>query len=154
MKSLFGEAAGFDALALANAWVVERSGDGLPPAAAIRARYAERLRRPHSLLKGGDPRKLIKGLLAIVEARRQHPLARRFAVALAHRPAAIVLAKGDATAIAYVDATRHLGITAEVVTIASDSHSFARAGDADALERAIIAALHSAASANSSNSAA
>ena len=63
--ALFHGVAGIDAMILANPWVVE-TADGLPPAAAIRARYAERLRDPATylrLLRGGiDFGKLFKGL--------------------------------------------------------------------------------------------
>ena len=62
--TLFGRAAGIDALVLANPWVIEPTDD-LPPAAAIRARYAARLRDPaewRRLLGGGvDLAKLAKG---------------------------------------------------------------------------------------------
>src|SRR3546814_14009459 len=55
LLALFGRDAGIDRLILANTWVVDEN-DGLPPAAAIRARYAERLRDPQTWLraaKGG-----------------------------------------------------------------------------------------------------
>ena len=139
--ALFGQATGVDTLVLANPWVVERGPDSLPPPAAIRARYIERLRKPHSLLRGGDPHKFIKGLLAMARPRREKELGRRFAAALRGREATIVLAQGDATAIAYADAVKHLGMDAETVTIDTDSHSFAREGDMAALERVILAAL-------------
>ena len=143
--ALFGRAAGVDRLVLANPWVVERAGDDLPPAAAIRARYAERLRSPREwwrLLRGGvDLRKLIRGLRAVAGAKREGSLAGRFAAAVAGRDVTIILARGDATAIAYADAARRLGLTLPTLEIDSASHSFARPGDAAALERAIRAAL-------------
>ncbi len=143
--ALFGQAAGVDAMVLANPWVVEREPDGLPPPAAIRARYAERLRRPgewRRLARGGvDLAKLARGLRAVLKIPSDPSLARRFADALRECDATIVLASGDATAIAYADAVKDLGITAKVVTIDTASHSFARAGDAEALEAAIRATL-------------
>ena len=42
--------AGCDALALANPWTIEHD-DGVPPPAAIRARYAEKLRNPKELVR-------------------------------------------------------------------------------------------------------
>lgn len=143
--ALFGAAAGVDALVLANPWVVERAPDGLPPPAAIRARYAERLRSPRAwrrmLRDGVDLVKLVKGLRSLVRPVAQPVLAERFGAALHGQCATIILAHGDATAIAYADAVKGLGIEARVVTIDTDSHSFARECDAEALERAIVAAL-------------
>lgn len=142
--ALFGAAAGVDALVLANPWVVERDAD-LPPPAAIRAHYAERLRSPREwgrLLRGGfDWPKLASGLRAISAPKREAPLARRFAEAVQARDVTIVLARRDATAVAYADAVNGLGVTAETVWVETDSHSFARAGDMAVVERAILAAL-------------
>ncbi|WP_010216788.1 hydrolase 1, exosortase A system-associated [Sphingomonas sp. PAMC 26621] len=63
--ALFGNAAGIDRLILANPWVIEQFDD-LPPAAAIRARYAEKLRDPREWLRlargGVSLRKLFRGL--------------------------------------------------------------------------------------------
>lgn len=144
--ALFGAASGVDALVLANPWLVEREGD-LPPPAAIRARYAERLRSPREwrrlLLGGVDIRKLASGLRAIATTSREPILARRFADALSGRDATVILAGGDATAIAYSDAVKGLGVAAEVVTIATDSHSFAREGDADTLFATVCRSLTS-----------
>ena len=143
--ALFGQAAGVDRLVLANPWIVERAADDLPPAAAIRARYAERIRSPREwgrLLRGGvDFAKLINGLWAVVARKPKPALARRFASALASADATIILAERDATAIAYRDAARTIGLDLPTVTIATASHSFARPGDAAALEIAIRAAL-------------
>lgn len=142
--ALFGAAAGVDALVLANPWVVERDGD-LPPPAAIRARYAERLRSPGAwgrLLRGSvDLRKLASGLHAIAAPEQDAPLARRFAEAVHGRDVTIVLARGDATAIAYADAVKELGIAAGTVWVETDSHSFARAGDMAVVERVLLRAL-------------
>ncbi len=143
--ALFGQAAGVDRLLLANPWVVERAADDLPPAAAIRARYAERLRDPSQwwrLLRGGvDVRKLVKGLRAVARVEIEHALARRFAEAVSGRDATIVLAERDATATAYRDAAQAVGLNLPTITIDTASHSFARQGDAAALEAAIRAAL-------------
>lgn len=133
-----------DALVLTNPWIVERTGD-LPPPAAIRARYADKLRRPSEwgrLLRGSvDLRKLARGLGAISAITGEQPLARRFAEALHGRKATIVLATGDATAIAYADAVKGLGVQVPIVQVDTTSHSFARRGDTDALFEAITAIL-------------
>ncbi len=78
---------------LANPWVIEASDD-LPPAAAIRARYAESLRDPREwlrLLRGGvNIGKVFSGLRkASPRQSRQsgNPIAERMAAALARHPA-------------------------------------------------------------------
>ncbi len=143
--ALFGRAAGVDRLVLANPWVVERAADDLPPAAAIRARYAERLRDPRQwwrLLRGGvNVGKILKGLRAVVRKQTEHPLARRFAETLGGQDATVILATRDATAIAYADAARAVGLALPTTHIDTASHSFAHSGDAAALEMAIRATL-------------
>ena len=148
--ALFGEAAGIDALILANPWVVEPAGD-LPPAAAIRARYLDRLRSPASWLRGFDLRKALAGLRTLAAPAPARPLAHRFTDAVNGREATVILAKSDATAIAYADAMRRLGVDHPPIEIDTASHSFARPEDTIALEQAIVAALnrYSAASASS-----
>lgn len=140
--ALFGQE--MDALVLANPWAVERDGD-LPPPAAIRARYAERLRSPREwarLLRGGvDLAKVARGVRSIVAPAPAADLAARFATALAGRNARIVLARGDATAITYADVVKGLGVAAPVTWVETDSHSFARAGDMAVVEHAVIEAL-------------
>lgn len=145
--ALFGRAAGLERLVLANPWVVERAADDLPPAAAIRSRYAERVKDPREwwrLLRGGvDIIKLINGLRTVLATQPQAPLARQVAAALAGMDATIILAARDATAIAYRDAAKTIGLALPTVTIDTASHSFAREGDAAALESAIRDALTS-----------
>jgi exosortase A-associated hydrolase 1 len=139
--SLFHEAAGIDALVLANPWLIEAE-DELPPAAAIRARYAAKLRDPREwlrLLRGGvNLAKLLKGLR---KASRKPPevpagLPARLAAVLASArvPVTILLATGDNTAIAFADAfsgpafdAARAGVTVEQLDTAS--HSFAGASD-------------------------
>jgi len=68
--------AGCDGLVLSNPWTIEadedREDDATPPASAIRARYAEKLKNPKEigrLLRGGvDLRKLARGLFKSVSA--------------------------------------------------------------------------------------
>ncbi len=139
--ALFGRSAAIDRIILANPWVVEPIDD-LPPAAAIRARYGAALRDPatwrRALLRGIDLRKLIRGLKRI-SASPSEILAPRVLTALAswHTDAAIILARGDATAIAFAAAA---GAAVPSETIDTDSHSFTGSAGA-ALETAIRRAL-------------
>lgn len=141
LLAIEGRRAGIEAVVLTNPWTSEES-DGLPPAAAIRAGYAAKLRQPSQwwrLLRGGvDLRKLLMGLAKLIRARPQ-PLARRVIRAIARwdRRATIVLAEGDATAIAFAAAARGADLRGETITIPTASHGFARAADQVALENAI-----------------
>lgn len=136
----------FDRLILANPWVTEQSDD-LPPAAAIRARYADRLRDPASwrrIMTGKvDISKLISGLAKVATTQSQLSSLEGavFEALAAHRDARVILAAGDATAIAFADAARRLGHDAAPIMIDTASHSFARASDKADLRAAIIAAL-------------
>ena len=144
--ALWGRDAHIDAVILANPWVVEPHRD-LPPKAAIKAHYAARLRDPAAwraiAKKGLSLPKLIKGLRAIAspaprDARTTTALA---AIAGWNERATVILASGDATAIAYADAARRANVTPETIRIDTSSHSFARPGDTAALEAAIRAIL-------------
>ncbi|MDT8758216.1 hydrolase 1, exosortase A system-associated [Sphingomonas psychrotolerans] len=151
--AFFHAAAGVDALILANPWLIETSDD-LPPAAAIRAHYAERLRNPREwlrLLRGGvNIRMLFSGLLKIFRKSSQQPhgLPVRLAKALAEAqvPVTILLATGDNTGIAFADAWRGTDFDAARARIAveeldSASHSFASAADKDWLFERVRNAL-------------
>lgn len=143
--TLFHHAAGIDALVLANPWIIEQQDD-LPPAAAIRARYAERLKDPATylrLLRGGvNIGKIIKGLskLLMKQSEDETSLAARVhqAMTTTATPIRIVLAKRDATAIAFADGCRS-GLPTDIIDTAS--HSFAQPEDQAALEAIIRAAL-------------
>ena len=145
--ALFGRDAGIATIVLANPWVVQHD-DTLPPAAAIRARYAQRLRDPatwwRAITGGIDIGKAIRGLRKIA-AGPSEPQTLADEVVAAIRgwgdDARIILARGDATAITFADAVRHRGLIARTAMVDTDSHSFARPGDAAALEAAILAAL-------------
>lgn len=135
--ALFGRDAGVEALILANPWVVE-PGDDLPSPAAIRQRYAGKLRDPtqwRRLLTGSvSPTKLVRGL-----ARAAQPTVARpdLVDAIGRWPSAtMILAEGDATALAFAAATRP---PRDTVRLASASHSFADAGEA--LAKAVISRL-------------
>jgi len=143
--ALFGRAAGLDALVLANPWVVE-GGDDLPPAAAIRHRYAERLRSPRAwarLLAGGvDLRKLAKGLAKLTQSAPQG-LADQVVAAIASwgKDARIILARDDNTAVAFAAAAAARDLATRIEFVDTASHSFARGADPAALEAAIRTAL-------------
>ncbi|MGU3314498.1 hydrolase 1, exosortase A system-associated [Sphingomonas sp. M6A6_1c] len=139
--ALHGHAAGIDRLLLANPWTIEEVDD-LPPAAAIRATYRERLTSPRAwakLLTGRiDLAKAIKGLRK-ASAKTPQTLATQIVAAIEgwENAAKVILATGDATAQAYRAAARHLPAR----TIATASHSFAREEDQRQLRDAALAAL-------------
>lgn len=137
----------FDRLILANPWVSD-DGDDLPPAAAIRSRYVERLRDPASwarLLTGRiDFDKLISGLNKVTQNRSQILSGLEQAVFDAinrHPDVKIILAAGDATAIGFADAAARAGYAGDMTVIDTPSHSFAHASDKRALFDAVLAAL-------------
>jgi len=139
--AMFHKGTGIDALVLANPWVIEATDD-LPPAAAIRARYVERLKDPNEWLRlargGVHIGKLFKGLIKASQKPSQPPasLPARLAQALgsAQAPVALLLAKGDNTAIAFRDAWNgsvYDAARANMLPVDCDtsSHSFASASD-------------------------
>ena len=150
--ALFHQRAGIDALLLANPWVIEAQSD-LPPPAAIRARYADRLRDPRQWLRlargGVNIGKLVKGLARSAKSSSEdNSLANDMAAALAvsDAPTTILLAERDNTAIACREAFKRPAFASvrERATTANRetaSHSFAREGDADWLFDQVIKAL-------------
>lgn len=144
---LFGKAAGVDRLVLANPWIVEPIDD-LPPAAAIRSRYAAKLRDPREwlrLVRGGvNFEQLFKGIARVAYTGTQPPALAGQLVEALHKwddQVTVLLASGDATAIAFVDATRTSGLGAPTHRLDSASHSFAPEGDAEWLEARLAEAV-------------
>ena len=139
--AVFGQSAGLDAVILANPWIVEDKDD-LPPAAAIRARYLQRLRDPRSWLRGVDLRKLATGLRKLATRRPETPGSLAYTVTRGidswDDAAIILLATGDATAQAF---TASFAGAAPIIRIDTASHSFAGARNAARLEAEIMAAL-------------
>lgn len=145
-----------DALILANPWTIENdAGDeapALPPSAAIRARYWQRLRDPASLLRllrgQVDMGKLARGVakLARDKAVPSGGLAERVidAIAAAPMPVTVLLASGDRTAQAFAAHWRGAGddvrARVRVKELASASHSFA-GDDGDWLAQQLLAVL-------------
>ena len=143
--AFFASDARIDRLVLANPWIVEPTNPLLPPAAAIRHHYRRRLMDLNfwrQFLRGRiDLSKSLKGLRSIVSARSQvSELTRRFMDAVIDKNAIVVLARGDATAIAYHDT---VGDKAgpPITTIETSSHSFAGPGDLDHLQAILCSAL-------------
>ena len=149
--ALFGAEAGVDALFLANPWLVEAEADA-PPAAAIKQHYRDRLTSIDGwkkILSGSvSYKKILKGLMKVA-APPPADLAAEVARALSLRPLplSLLLARRDNTAIAAADiwnspAFRKLRESSPApLYVESDSHTFARAGDEDALRDAVLTAL-------------
>lgn len=154
--ALFHRAAGIDALLLANPWIVA-SAPGLPPPAAIRARYRRRLGDPAAWLRLArgdiDLGRLARGLAQLVTPRATPPLALRFARALAESavPARLLLARDDNTALAFGavyagPVFAALRPRVPVATCDTASHSFAGAAEKAWLRTQVLDALRDAAS--------
>lgn len=146
--ALYGQSAGLHALVLVNPWLVEAAEDA-PAPAAIRAHYRARLLSLEGwkkILSGAiNWRKLAKGI-GRASAKPISPLARDVAAALrtSGLRAWLILAEGDATAraaAAEIQAPPFHGLIEGRETVSSDSHTFARPGDADALLAATVRAL-------------
>lgn len=137
--ALFGYGIGIDRVLLANPWTIA-DDDGLPPVAAIRARYAARLRNPVSIIRRGiDVRKAWRGLRKVVGSRSDDRLAPAVIAGIERwgEDADIILAGGDTTAIAFRAAAAHL----PVQRVDTDSHSFARPRDKTTLRDAVLRCL-------------
>lgn len=149
--SLFGAEAGVDQLFLANPWFVEAEA-GEQPAAAIKQHYRQRLRSLEGwkkLLSGSiSYKKLLKGLMKVA-APPPAELAAKVAATLSRQPLPLrmLLARGDGTAVAAADvwasdkfsSVRKRSPAPDYIE--SDSHTFARPGDEDALLQAVLRAL-------------
>ena len=153
--AMFGADAGLDGLVLANPWFVEAETDA-PPAAAIKQHYRDRLLSREGwtkILTGAvSYRKLLKGIMKIASP-PPATLAGEVERALKAKPLPLelLLARRDATAIAAADIwsspafrpVRERNPAPHFVE--SDSHTFARAADEDALKAAVLGVLRRAA---------
>lgn len=134
--ALHGQASGLDALILLNPWVVEAEA-GVPPPAAVRAYYRDRL-----LSLDGWRRLLtrgvsIKGLLRAI-SKTDQSLADDVKASL-QLPATALIAEHDGTARAFLD--QFSDDDMRIIRRASASHSFAGPGDAAWLLDQVIAIL-------------
>lgn len=111
--ALFQPEIGFDALCIANPWTIEQTKQepdvpSEPSAAAIRARYWERLKNPKTyadLLRGRiNLRKLFKGLkkAAAKEENTQLALQLRDALERLEIPCDLLIAQRDTTALTFM----------------------------------------------------
>ncbi|HVF95116.1 MAG TPA: hydrolase 1, exosortase A system-associated [Sphingomonas sp.] len=144
--ALFGRDAGIDRILLANPWTID-APDALPPSAAIRARYATSLRRPSEwrrLITGGvDISKLYRGLRKISAPANETAMAQQAIMAISGwgHDARVILAEGDATALAFRAAARAAGADLRIETVDTASHSFAPAAASQALIMAVLTLL-------------
>ncbi len=141
--AMFGAEAGFAKVLLSNPWLSDEP-DALPPAAAIRRHYARKLVNPAEWLRlargAVDLGKLRQGLTKIAAAPSALDETAAPLIRAIHRwagDAAIIVAQGDATGVAFRAAARGHGFAIE--TLATDSHSYADA--MDALERVVLTHL-------------
>jgi len=146
--ALFGRQADLDGLILVNPWLVETESDA-PPPAAIRRHYRERLTSLQGwkdILSGAvDYRKLLRGILKLFR-RQDRSLANEVIDALVRGrlPARLILATGDATAIAAeaeLDKSHFKQLLTDALKLDTDSHTFARPGDEESLRTAVLAAI-------------
>jgi exosortase A-associated hydrolase 1 len=146
--ALHGAAARLDGLILVNPWLVEAEAGEMAPA-AVRAHYRERLLSGAAwkkLLTGGvNLGKLIGGVRKAGTS-TDSSLAGEAALGLvaARCPVALILATGDNTAIAAAGEIKKgpfEGLISWSREIDTDSHTFARPGDQQALEQAVLEAL-------------
>jgi exosortase A-associated hydrolase 1 len=146
--ALHGAAARLDGLILVNPWLVEAEAGDMAPA-AVRAHYRERLLSGAAwkkLLTGGvNIGKLIGGVRKAGSS-TDSSLAEEAALGLvaARCPVALILATGDGTAIAAAGEIKKGsfdGLIQWSREVDTDSHTFARPGDQEALEQAVLDAL-------------
>jgi exosortase A-associated hydrolase 1 len=147
--ALFGDEAGLDGLIMVNPWLVEAEA-GEPAPAAIRHHYRQQLLSLsgwRKILSGAvDYSKLFRGVRKISGRRQVSPLAEATAKSLSrHRlPVQLILATGDATAIAAeteLKSPNFRKLAGNPQRIDTDSHTFARPGDEAALVDAVLEAL-------------
>jgi hypothetical protein len=148
---LHGQRLGLDALILANPWFVE-TDENAPSPLAIRHHYREQLTSREGwrrLLTGRvSIGKTMRGLARIATPSDSSALAEEVAEALEKAPpATLILSRSDATG-ATAEALWYSRILSSArgrhpapIPIASDSHTFAKAGDGDALAAACLTVL-------------
>lgn len=142
--ALYGADTGLSGLILVNPWLVEAESHK-PPPAALRRHYRQRLlsRSAWRRLLAGDIsyRKAFAGLRRAA-AGGPSSLASEVRASLERSalPVKLILARGDATAIAAEAEWRAFGRGAPRY-VETDSHTFAKPGDQEALRLAVLEAL-------------
>lgn len=144
--AMHGKGLALTGAVFANPWVVEPQ-NGLPPAAAIRGHYRQRILDPRAwlrLLSGGvNARKLARGIAGSTR-RADDRLIRRFTAGMPPR-SRIVLAQGDGTAQAFAAAWKELAAgdrpVADILRVPTASHSFADPAAFEALAGALLGAV-------------
>ncbi len=142
-----------DAAVVTNIWVIERTDD-MPPSAAIKARYLERMKDPKAwigLFTGAiNIKKLANGLFRLAKPQAPSSLAQDVANGLAcfSGPVSVLIADKDATAIAFLHEwkkstfeTARLRNDVTLRHVDSASHSFANDADHKMLLETLLAAL-------------
>ncbi len=144
--ALHGANAGIHGAILVNPWLVEAEAGDMAPA-AVRSHYRQRLFSLSAwkkLLSGGVNLGKLAGSLKKAGTATDGGLADEAARGLRGMPAALILATGDNTAIAAVAEVKKSafdGLIGWRREIHSDSHTFARPGDQESLNQAVLGAL-------------
>jgi exosortase A-associated hydrolase 1 len=141
---------GLAGLVLGNIWVIE-TVDEMPPPAAIKARYLERMKDPKAwigLFTGAiNLKKLAGGLVRIAKPATVSTLADSVANGIENCkiPATILLAKQDATALAFAEVWNKSGFDKarknpliKLIEMDSASHSFAAQADYTILKTTLL----------------
>jgi exosortase A-associated hydrolase 1 len=143
---MLGAGVGCDALVLANPWTIEHD-DGAPPPAAIRARYADKLRDPKELVRLATGkvslRKLAGGLKrAVSPAPSPTTLAQEMRAGLDafDGPVSLLIAERDRTGQAFLAAWE--ADDARIMRCSGASHAFVEPAARDWLFEQILATLN------------
>lgn len=143
------QGAGFDGLVLSNPWTIQETNeqdDGAAPPAAIRARYAEKLKNPKELVRlatgGVNLRKLVRGLAKSVRSEAPaSSLAQEMNAGLAEYEGrvSILLAMADRTAQTFES---HWDKTdPRIARCEGGTHAYVDPAHQDWLDAQILAAL-------------
>ncbi|MEM9501887.1 MAG: hydrolase 1, exosortase A system-associated [Pseudomonadota bacterium] len=149
---MLAQGAGCDGLVLSNPWTIDDApsdnGDNTPPPAAIRARYAKKLKDPAEiarLLRGGvNLRKLARGLLkSASSAAEPSSLAAEMQAGLEAfaGPVRFLLATSDRTAQIFEENWGNAD--ARIARCEGAGHAYIEAEHRDWLDKQILAALRS-----------
>jgi exosortase A-associated hydrolase 1 len=135
--ALHGRAAGCDGLVLVNPWTRDHDDPGLPPRAAVAARYRSRMFSPAAwsrLLRSPETRGAVaRGLRRLARPEPESALFAAMRARAADLPTLVILADGDATAQAFAAAAKGGFGTARIARLPANSHSFAREGESEML---------------------